>query len=156
MPSSCVKNQLDLHHWFLERPFLSLLFFVLSFFSNSSKLGQSSADYTLNTFLHIPVFWECSGSDLWYFGSNLDHWHFVDSKSTRWMLTKRSSRDFTYRCSASMRLLNVLDLRPFSFGSGRGCKWSRLTSIPLRENCVMTKKTFVPWLQPIINVLCWR
>lgn len=42
--SSCVKNQLDLHHCFLERPFLSLLFFVLSLFSNSSMLGQSSAD----------------------------------------------------------------------------------------------------------------
>ena len=34
-------------------------------------------------FLHIPVFWECPGSDWWCFGSILDHWHFDDAKFTR-------------------------------------------------------------------------
>lgn len=84
VPSSYAKNQLDLHHCFLERPFVSLSY---SLFCHSSPihlcLGKDQQIHTLKTFLHTPVFRECSGSDLWCFGSNLDHWHFVDSKSTR-------------------------------------------------------------------------
>lgn len=45
VPSSCVRNQLNLYHYVsLKGLFLSLLFFVLSFFSNSSTLRQSWTD----------------------------------------------------------------------------------------------------------------
>ena len=48
-----------------------------SFFCHSSPidlcLGKAQQLHTLKTFLHIPVFRECSGSSLRCFGSNLDH-----------------------------------------------------------------------------------
>lgn len=110
---------------------------LLQFIYTCAKLSRLHPKYISSHSCVLRMLREWS---LWCFGSNLDHWHFVDSKSTRWMLTKKSSWDCTHSCSASIRLLTVLDLRPFSFGSGRGCKWSRLTSIPLHENCVMTKK----------------